>query len=221
MIKSKDLIASLENLAARKTYYSNKYPNNLCYIHADGRTSADCLNLYKAVLNGYSTNIHIVGYYQKDLSKTGDCTESGLINQCTQISTNFGNMGNKPRLLYMKGHIGGYLGKEVTINGLVYNVIECTASWGGGIMYSYIDADGTRRKCRGGEINGKWEKNGLMTKWIDYSDLEEPEPEPKEEMIYIINVGTYTDFDVADAVSRRLTKAGFENNIISDTIRHS
>ena len=173
------LVERLETLAARNTFYKNKYPYNLCYIHADGRTSADCVNLYKALLNGYDvTNIR-AGYFQKDLSNTGDCTEYGLLTQCSEISTNFGNMGNKPRLLYMKGHIGGYLGKEVHRNGKVYNCIECTGAWGGGILYSYIDADGTRRQCRDGAKNGKWTKNGLMTPWVDYSALSTPvQPSP-------------------------------------------
>ena len=173
------LVERLEVLANRKTFYKNKYPYNLCYIHADGRTSADCVNLYKALLNGYDvTKTNVVGYFQKDLSNTGDCTEYGLLKQCSEITDNFGNMGNKPRLIYMKGHIGGYIGKEVTKNGKVYNCIECTGAWGGGIIYSYIDADGTRRQCRGGAKGGKWTKNGLMTPWVDYSALSTPSSEP-------------------------------------------
>lgn len=190
-----ELVERLEVLANRKTFYKNKYPYNLCYIHADGRTSADCVNLYKALLNGYDvTKTNVVGYFQRDLSNTGDCTEWGLLKQCTEISDDFSNMGAKPRLLYMKGHIGGYIGKEVHRNGKVYNCIECTGAFGGGIVYSYIDADGTRRQCRDGATAGKWTKNGLMTPWVDYSALSSPEKpkqeeQPKSDDTYVVMKG--------------------------------
>ena len=168
IMNEKQFVERLMVLANRKTYYKNRYPDNLCYVHADGRTSADCVNLVKAILNGYDVNNTMPGYYQRDLSNTGDCTEAELLCQCTDISDDFSNMGNHPRILWMNkpnGHIGVYLGKELTISGNVYNVIECTASWGGGILYSYVDSDGTRRKNRNGVVNCKWLKNGLPSRW--------------------------------------------------------
>lgn len=169
IMTSVQLVERLEKLAARKTFYKNKYPYNLCYINSDGRTSADCSNLYKALLNGYDVNKTTVGYYQKNLSNTGDCTEAGLINQCTSITTDFTKLKEgEPRLLYMSGHIGGYIGKVVTKNNKQYNVIEATPAFGNGIVYSWVDADGTRRACNGGSKNGKWVKSGLMTPWVQY-----------------------------------------------------
>lgn len=202
------LVERLEILANRKSFYRNKWPYNLCLNnppksvktfkictetkitncnkYEQEAISADCVNLYKALLNGYDVTNLTVGYYQNNLSNTGDCTEWGLMKQCSEISGDFSNMGNKPRLLYMSGHIGGYIGKEVTRNGKVYNCIECTGSFGGGIVYSYIDADGTRRACRGGAISGKWTKNGLMTPWVDYVEIEvapvQPSFEPKKNL---------------------------------------
>lgn len=169
IMTSVQLVERLEKLAARKTFYKNKYPYNLCYINTDGRTSADCSNLYKALFNGYDVNKTTIGYYQKDLSNTGDCTESGLINQCTDVSTNFTLLKEGvPEVLYMSGHIGGYIGKVVTKNGKQYNVIECTPSFGNGIVYSWVDSDGTRRAYKGGSKNGKWTKHGKATKWVQY-----------------------------------------------------
>ena len=63
----------------------------------------------------------------------------------------------------MKGHIGVYIGK--TVQGK-YNVIECTKSFGGGVVYSWVDSDGTRRKEQGGVKNGKWTHHGLPSKWV-------------------------------------------------------
>ena len=142
-------ISRLQALASRKTYYKNKYPYNLCYIHNDNRTSADCVNLIKALLNGYDVTNTKPGYYQRDLSNTGDCTEAELLCQCTDVSSNFKLLGGQCAILYMKGHVGVYLGRDVVINGNVYNVIECTASWEKGILYSYVDITGARYKCKG------------------------------------------------------------------------
>lgn len=169
IMTSIELVDRLQKLAARKTFYKNKYPYNLCYINSDGRTSADCSNLYKALFNGYDVNKTTVGYYQKDLSNTGDCTEYGLITQCTEVSTDFTKLKEGvPEVLYMSGHIGGYIGKIVTKNGKQYNVIECTPSFGNGIVYSWVDPDGTRKSCKGGTKNGKWTKHGKATKWVKY-----------------------------------------------------
>jgi len=163
-----EMIQRLKTLAARKTYYKNKYPDNLCYVHADLKTSADCVNLYKALFNGYDVDNLTPGYYQRNLSNTGDCSEIGLINQCSDVSKNFKNLKEGQfEVLYMKGHIGGYIGTTV-INGNVYNVIEATGAWGGGILYSYVDERGGRYNYKGGKKNGTWESHGKATRWIDY-----------------------------------------------------
>ena len=173
---AKKLVADLKNLEQRNFCYWNQYPYNLCYVHnTQGQVSADCVNLYKALLNGYNVDNHTVGYFQRDLSNTGDVTEWGLMKQCTDVTNDFSRLEVEktyPRLLYKEGHIGGYIGEEVEINGNLYNCIECTA-WTGdwdknGIIYTWVDSDGTRRNHKGGYANGKWEYNGLMTPWVDY-----------------------------------------------------
>ena len=176
IMTASEYIRRLEVIAARNTYYSNKYPNNLCYIHSDGRTSADCWNLIKALLNGYDVNKTTVGYYQKDLRNTGDCTVDGLIKQCTDVSTNFKKLKNgEPRLLYMKNHAGSFIGEKV-IDGKVYNVIESTGSWERKVVYSYVDETGARRHYKGAAKNGQWTKHGKMTAWLDYSETPEVAP---------------------------------------------
>jgi len=183
IMTASEYIRRLEVIAARNTYYSNKYPNNLCYINSDGRTSADCWNLIKALLNGYDVSKTTVGYYQKDLSNTGDCTVDGLIKQCTDVSTNFKKLKNgEPRLLYMKDHAGSFIGEKV-IGGKVYNVIESTGSWERKVLYSYVDETGARRHYKGAAKNGQWTKHGKMTAWLDYSGTPEvapvqPTPQP-------------------------------------------
>ena len=192
IMTASEYIRRLEVIAARNTYYSNKYPNNLCYIHSDGRTSADCWNLIKALLNGYDVNKTTVGYYQKDLSNTGDCTVDGLIKQCTDVSTNFKKLKNgEPRLLYMKNHAGSFIGEKV-IDGKVYNVIESTGSWERKVLYSYVDETGARRHYKGAAKNGQWTKHGKMTAWLDYSGTPEVAPvQPKEKNLDAVAMDVY------------------------------
>lgn len=171
IMTQEEFVTRLKHMAERHTYYKNKWPDNLCYIHKDGRTSADCVCLIKAILNGYNIYNNEIGYYQKDLSNTGDCTELQLLEQCSEVTTDFSRMGNKVRILWMNkpnGHVGVYLGQEVTIDGRVYNVIECSSTWKG-ITYSYVDADGTRRKSKGAVKNCQWMKNGLPDKWVSFN----------------------------------------------------
>ena len=205
IMTSSEFVERLEAIVARKNFYSSKYAFNLCMICPpksvktfkciDGvtrqnlnpnecyATSADCWNLIKSVLNGYDVNRQDVGYFQKDLSNTGDVDGIRLLNKCTDVSADFTKLRiGEPRYLYMKGskvdHAGAYLGKEVCIDGSLYNVIESTASWGGHILYSWVDPDGTRRRSKGGGTNGRWTKHGLMTPWVKYDTVAPVQPEP-------------------------------------------
>lgn len=177
------LIDRAKRMASKRTFYKNKYPYNLCYIHTDGRTSADCVNLYKALFNGYDVTRQDAGYFQRDLSNTGDCTEAELLAQCTDVSQDFSTLQNGvPEVLYMKGHIGGFIGSYYKDN-QYYNVVECTGSWGGGILFSWVDSDGTRRRHKGGTKNGKWTQHGKPTKWVkmDSPQAEITPEKPKED----------------------------------------
>ena len=173
IMTAKQLVERLQTLESRPNFYKNKYPYNLCYNNSDGRVSADCVNLYKALLNGYDVNNHTVGYYQRDLSNTGDVDGWTLLNQCSDVSQDFSKLKNgQPRLLYMihgdDWHVGGFIG-EVQKYGKIYNVIEATGAWGGHILYSYVDNKGNRYKSKGGEKRKSWTHHGLMTPWVDYS----------------------------------------------------
>lgn len=196
IMTERQYVERIRNIAARKTFYKNKYPYNLLYIHKDGRTSGDCLNTIKALLNGYNIYNNTIGYYQKDLSNTGDVTEQGLLNQCSEISSDFSNLGKHPLLLYMKGHVGSYLGKEIGD----YNVIECTKSFGGGVVYSWVDADGTRRNKKGGYKNGKWTHHGKFTPWVEYEPDESIET-PKQSVYYVKRGDTLSSIAYANGMT--------------------
>ena len=136
VMTAKQLVDRLKYLESQPSYYKAKYPYNLCLVNPPKSTksfmtfngiacttynphnaiavSADCVNLYKALLNGYDVNNHTIGYYQADCSNVkygGNCTEWQLISQCTDVSKDFTKLkSSEPRLLYMSGHIGGYVG---------------------------------------------------------------------------------------------------------------
>lgn len=247
IMTSAELVAKLKSLVGRKTFYKNKYPYNLCLVAPpksvstfknikgvvvnnlnpfdEEAVSADCVNLYKALLNGYDVTNHNIGYFQSELSNTGDCTEKGLLDQCSDVSSDFKKLKlGEPRLLYMSSptkHIGGYLGEEINMNGTIYNVVECTSSWGGGIIYSYIDENGGRFRCKNGERKGTWLKNGLMTPWISYTKVE-PTPETPK---------TKTNEEIAKEVidgkwgnnpdrKKKLTEAGYDYSAIQKIVNN-
>ena len=221
IMTSDEFIRRLKAIASRKTFYKNKYPFNLCYINADGRTSADCSNLVKAILNGYDVNKRDVGYYQRDLSNTGDCTESELLAQCTDVSQDFKNI-KAPAILYMQGHIGTYIG--ITPDNR-FNVIECTCAKqiGNGVCYSWIDQDGTRRSENGGKpivlSNGtyqRWTHYGYPTKWVAFnttSNAPQPPTTSENKSSDDFNYPTLKKGDKGESVKalqRLLLKKGYD-----------
>lgn len=173
----KQLTDILRVLASGRSSYKNEPPYNLLYW--DGvRWWADCVNLYKALFNGRSIVNPAVGSFQSDLSNTGDCTEWGLLSQCTDISQDFSRLGNQFRCLYKDGHFGGYLGYEWTEpNQGIVNSVECTPAWEDGIQFSYVQSDGRRFWAKGKSEMPAWTHHGLATKWIDYSGSQ-PAPAP-------------------------------------------
>ena len=163
----------LFSLLDLKTKYWNEYPYNLGYYHSDGAFSFDCVNLVKAVLNGWEDKKQ-VGYFVRDLSVTGDCNEYGLIMQCQNVSGDFSKL-KETSVLYMDGHIGVFVGL-FTRGNKFYNVIECTSNqWGDGVICSYIDETGRRLKYKGSSDScGRWTKHGTMQKWLTYDESAKP-----------------------------------------------
>ena len=161
-------VNDLIELSKRQTAYSQQYGKNTLLF--DGTTWwSDCSNLQKALFNGRDINDYTIGKFQKDLSNTGDVNSYGLIELMDDISTNFTLLKEgEPRILYLKGHIGAYLGKEIETDHGICNVIESTGSWGGGIRCSYVNSEGERTYGKDGEKNGTWIKHGLPLKWVQY-----------------------------------------------------
>ena len=156
------------------TFYRNVWPYNLGYHHADGRFSWDCWNFYpKTLVWGWDDSIPVGSYQPKNLSTgLGDWNGWTILQCCNQISTDFMNVIKAECMLtYAKDHMGGYVGERI-VDGKTYNAVECTTSFEGGVVLSWVDPDGTRRSCKGGEAKGKWHWHGKLP-WVDYGEYED------------------------------------------------
>lgn len=151
------------------TKYNNRFPNNLGYHHPTYWTW-DCWNLPKSIIWGWNEQIPVGSYQKKNLSTgLGDWGGWTILNCCKEISTDFSKLSPSEFMLTAtKEHAGTYVG-EFTENGRVYNVIECTVAWGGGVIASYVDEKGNRRQHKGGsKMNTPWQWHGKLP-WLDYT----------------------------------------------------
>ena len=170
--------------------------------------------MVKVVLSGWKPT-GIVGSFTKPIV-TGDVNGYTLLMNCSPRSTNFTKISAPGTYLYMSkpAHAGVYLG-EFTYNGKVYNVVECTTAWGGGVIYSWVDPDGTRRQYKGSRSKSyKWTDWGLL-KWVEYNNenpytLNGYDYSPVFDPVYYAN--KYDDLKKAFGYNKDLLWFHFVNN---------
>lgn len=81
----------------------------------------DCVCMIKGLLWGWDGDVsHIYGGAKYASNNVPDIGANQIINVCTEVSTDFGNM-QPGELLWMKGHVGIYVGDG--------NCVECTPGW--------------------------------------------------------------------------------------------
>lgn len=179
MLKCSDFLKMLKTAHDVPNYYCNKFPRNLGYYNGS-KYSFDCWNLIKVVLSGWKPTGVKGSYIDSTKLVTGDVTGSKLLEKCTNRSKDFSKLSIPGTYLYLsvKPHSGIYIGDTV-INGKTYNVIECTNnSWGNGVLYTYVDKDGSRRNYKG--ASGKslnWSEYGLLTPYVEYDVVAAPKPD--------------------------------------------
>lgn len=172
-----EFVDILKHIVGLPTVYSNKYPHNLGYW--DGKQySFDCWNMIKAVINGW-TDTRTVGYYQKNLSITGDIDGATILKRCTKQSQDFTQLTIPGSYLFIRNtHAGVFVGEhKVVIDGAerIVNTIECTGAWTRKVLWSYVDPSGRRCRYKGAAAIGKWTDWGLMC-WINYNSAPVPAP---------------------------------------------
>jgi hypothetical protein len=170
LITKDDFVEKLLYLAKKNSAYTSVSGDNLL-LYKEGKFHCDCSGMIKALLNGFDIYNAKEGDKLSEFTITGDKNSAQLINGCTDVSDKFYWLASTPRFLYLDGHIGVYIGKEVKCgdnDDEVCNVVECTSSWGGGIKLSYVDSLGKRYNKKGGEQENKWLKTGLPSNWVQF-----------------------------------------------------
>ena len=162
-MKLKDFINKLKHIASLPTTYYSVAGGDWAKWNGSS-WNFDCVILVKAILWGWCENKnHSHGGANYLSNGVADDTADGLINRCSNVSSDFSKL-EEGELLYMSSHVGVYIG-----NG---EVIECTGAWERKVLYSKIGANGER--SRNGINKGKWLKHGKLP-YIDYTkEIEEP-----------------------------------------------
>lgn len=208
----------MKKCAREASRYWNEFPFNLLYV-MNRRRSADCHNLQKALFNGRDVNDMTEGSFCSTLVATGDCTEYGLLMQCSDVQWyNFRTLKlGEPRCLYMEGHFGAWLGEEWEEPGQgIVNCVESTPRWEDGIQFSYIDrTTGTRHWCKGANKCGTWEAHGLASKWVIYQneDTQEVVEKSKQAVSKSVLETHFGTEDLAVAFIRNKFGNGYENRL--------
>ena len=193
--------------------YDNHYPYNCMYHNPNGVWSADCWNWLLCVMSGWEPENFPVGthFSTKDYVTGKSVGGETLLKRCTERSRDFSKLRVLGTYLYIytSPHAGTYIGEQEH-NGHIVNVLECTSAWQGGMQYTYVDEKGGRYEYKGGRKNKySWEEYGLLTPYLDYSDViptptpipeptPEPIPEPVEYVDYTVKKG-----DTLNAIAKK------------------
>ena len=134
----------------------------------------DCVCLIKGILWGWRADTSMPRGGGAVYASNGvpDIGTEQMINVCENVSNDFNDL-HKGELLWMKGHVGIYVGDG--------NVIEATASWDTWkVIKTQVDNKGNRTyDGKGG--GGQWKKHGYLP-YVDYTVEPEPTPEPSNDI---------------------------------------
>lgn len=172
-----------------KTKYQNTLPFN-CGYYDGSAYSFDCWNLIKALIWGWE-DTKINGYYcfKPDKNGMGDWTGKQILDKCTRVTTDFTYLEVGEYLITQDfTHAGIYIG-EHEYGGNLFNVVECTPIWFGGVQFSWVDTMGKRKRNKfSSEVYGTWKYHGILP-WVEYkykNENEEKKKKEKEEKIRLV-----------------------------------
>ena len=142
------LTTSIINQKAKQypNWYTSTRKNNLLNLVGKNYFAFDCVGLIKGVLWGWNGSNTTNGGAKYQSGGVPDINANGLINKCTNISTNFSSI-TRGEVVWMNGHIGVYYK-----NG---QVIECSPAFNNKVQITNL----TQRA---------WKKHGYLP-WITYS----------------------------------------------------
>lgn len=123
----------------------------------------DCIGLIKGILWGWNaTESKELGGCVYQSNDVPDTTELGLINSCTNVSSDMNNIFSG-ELLYMNGHCGVYIGNN--------QVIECTPAKAGNVQILPLSYH-------------KWTLHGKLP-WIQYEEIKNENVESNQKIYRI------------------------------------
>ena len=142
------LTTSIINQKAKQypNWYTSTRKNNLLNLVGKNYFAFDCVGLIKGVLWGWNGSNTTNGGAKYQSGGVPDINANGLINKCTNISTNFSSI-TMGEVVWMSGHVGIYYK-----NG---QVIECSPAFNNKVQITNL----TQRA---------WKKHGYLP-WITYS----------------------------------------------------
>ena len=125
----------------------------------------DCVCLIKGILWGWNGNVNATyGGAKSGSNGVPDVGADGIMNYCTEVSTNFSNI-QVGELVHMGGHVGIYIGDGLAV--------ECTPIWKDGVQITAVGNIGKKT----GYNTRTWKNHGKL-KFIDYSGTPSPTPTP-------------------------------------------
>lgn len=188
---NKQFVDKLINIAENlRSKYQNTLPYNCGYYHENGYYTWDCWNLIKSLVWGWEDERY-VGYYCFEPNKNGmgDWNGRQILEACSEVSTDFTYVPMGAYLLNENGsHAGIYIG-EHEYGGFIFNVVECTPAWMGGVQLSYVDTLGRRKQNKyATKLFGSWKYHGLLP-WVEYkykNEKDEKRKKKKEEKLKLV-----------------------------------
>ena len=165
VMNNKVFVEKLRHIASLPTIYYSVAGGD--WAKWNGKSwNFDCVILVKAILWGWNENKnHPHGGAIYGSNGVYDDSTEQIINRCYNVSSDFSKI-DIGELLWLDGHVGIYIGNN--------EVIECTAGWSGGVLYSKIGRNGER--TRNGVQIYSWKKHGKLP-YIEYLK-EQPVIEP-------------------------------------------
>ena len=146
-MKVNDFIKKAKEVERLATIY--QYGGAFLQKKVNGKLITDCSGLIKGILWGYPN----VKYASNGVP---DINADTMISQCSSVTTDFSKI-KAGWLVWMKGHIGIYIGDG--------KVIESTPAWDNGVQTTACLNISSIKGLHG----RKWTKCGKFDKYIDYS----------------------------------------------------
>lgn len=175
-----------------------------CIANADEHTWAfDCNNLLMSVIYGWVGD-ESKTYGGADYSHPTWYTTEGLLNCCSDVTSNFNNI-ERGELVWIKGHVGCYIG-----NGIV---VECTPKWNNCVQFTNL---GNLTQYKQGNYR-VWNKHGKLPfiSYVQSGTTLTPSKKSNDEIAREVIQGKWGN---GSTRKKLLTQAGYDYKTIQGIV---